>query len=234
MGGVINFMPAYVPASGINVAASNTQIPMFLCPSDNGVQGGPSAQNNYAANQGGWLCDRSDNPGLPTDTSPGEVQTGVFYFLSHVRFADITDGASNTAIFSEKIRGNGNPNPISDLFVIPNQTTFIGTYQTCMSINPLTATPLTSKWGFSWVMGENCCTQYNHVAVPNSPSCAGTGFSGTMTNMAMQVSANSRHAGGVHTLAGDGAVHFVSSNVDLGVWRAYGTRASGEIDSNPF
>jgi hypothetical protein len=45
------------------------------------------------------------------------------------------------------------------------------------------------------------------------------------------VSANSRHTGGVHTMMGDGAVRFVSDNVDLGTWRAMGTRASKEVYS---
>jgi hypothetical protein len=55
-----------------------------------------------------------------------------------------------------------------------------------------------------------------------------------MTNMPMQVSANSRHTGGVHSLMGDGAVHFFSNSIDLGVWRALGTRNGSEIVDNPF
>ena len=49
-------------------------------------------------------------------------------------------------------------------------------------------------------MGEMCCTTYNHVATPNSRTCAGTGFPGTMANMAMQVPPSSYHPGGVNTL----------------------------------
>jgi hypothetical protein len=40
--------------------------------------------------------------------------------------------------------------------------------------------------------------------------------------------ARSYHVGGVHTLMCDGAVRFVSENVDLPIWRAGGTRAGGE------
>lgn len=156
------------------------------------------------------------------------MQTGVFYYLSRVRSADVRDGLSQTAFFSEHRRGNGGPDPKSDLFVIPAQTTLAGTYSTCMGLNTATATPLTSKWGYSWVMGENCCSQYNHVAVPNTTSCAGTGFAGTMANMAMQVSASSHHAGGVHVLMGDGAVNFANNNIDLTVWRSIGTRSGRE------
>lgn len=231
MGGVIAFMPAYTNPTGTNSAASRTVVPGFMCPSDRSPSDIWQGQNNYAGNQGGWLCDRSDQPGIATDVSPSEIQTGVFYFLSHIRPADVTDGMSQTAFFSEKIRGQGNPEAKSDLFVIPPQTTLAGTFTTCQAINPATATPLTSKWGYSWVMGENCCTQYNHVGVPNSRSCAGTGFTGTMTNMAMQVSPNSFHVGGAHVMMGDGGVRFVSENVDLTAWRSLGSRASGEVFS---
>jgi prepilin-type N-terminal cleavage/methylation domain-containing protein/prepilin-type processing-associated H-X9-DG protein len=227
MGGVVNFMPAYTSAS--NNGPSQAFIGAFLCPSDLAPNG--PGQNNYVGNQGSWLCDRSDYPGSPSDVSPNETQPGVFYYLSQVRMRDVIDGSSNTCFFSEKIRGQGIPNPVSDLFVIAPQTSLAGTYSTCQSINPATATPLTSKWGYSWVMGENCCSQYNHVAVPNSYSCAGTGFTGTMTNMAMQVSPTSRHTGGVHVLMGDGAVTFVSSNIDLNLWRAVGTRNGSETVS---
>jgi prepilin-type N-terminal cleavage/methylation domain-containing protein len=237
MGGVIAFMPPHVNPGGQNAAASRALIPVFACPSDiepgTGSPGWPG-QNNYVGNQGGWLCDRSDQPGSPTDNSPNEVQTGVFYFLSRCRARDMLDGMSQTAFFSEKLRGNGSPDPQTDMFIIPHQTSRDATFNTCNAINPLTATPLTSKWGFSWVMGENCCTQYNHVAVPNSYTCGGTGFPGTMTNMAMQVAPSSRHEGGVHVMMGDGSTHFCSENVDVGVWRAIGTRAGKEVVTLPF
>ena len=231
MGGVVAFMPAFTSPSAANMAASQTVIPGFMCPTDPSPSDPWRAQNNYAGNQGGWLCDRSDAPGAANDVSPSEVQTGVFYYLSRCNAASITDGLSQTVFFSEKIRGQGTPNPISDLFVISPQTSLAATYSTCQAVTAAT-TPLTSKWGYSWVMGENCCTQYNHVATPNSPSCGGTGFQPpNMTNMAMQVSANSRHTGGVHAMMGDGGVRFVSSSIDLNVWRALGTRAGGEAVS---
>lgn len=61
MGGLFPFMPPYTNPTGVNSLASRTRVPTFLCPSDSP----PSDQtwpgvNNYAANQGGWLCDRND------------------------------------------------------------------------------------------------------------------------------------------------------------------------------
>lgn len=230
-----SFMPASTNPTGANAAQSRTYVSVFICPSDRGLAAGWNGQNNYAGNQGGWLCDRSDTPGIAgTDSAPTEIQTGVFYYLSKVRSADVTDGMSNTAFFSEKIRGQGTPDPKTDLLVMAHQTSLAATQTACRALDPTTALPLTSSWGFSWVMGENCCTQYNHVDVPNARSCAGTGFPNGMTNMAMQVSAGSRHVGGAHVMMGDGAVNFASDNIDLAVWRALGTRAGQEAFSSPF
>lgn len=230
MGGVINFMPAYSNPGGVNAVGSRTAVSGFLCPSDGlAVDSTWPGQNNYAANQGGWLCDRSTTPAAPTDIAPSETQTGVLFYLSGTRYSDILDGLSNTVIFSEKLRGGGGPNAKRDLFVMQNQTSLAATYTTCRATNPLSATPLTSKWGWSWVMGENCCTLYNHVSTPNTISCAGIPFPGTMTNMSMQVSANSNHPGGVNIAMADGSVRFATSTIDLDLWRAIGTKAGGEV-----
>jgi hypothetical protein len=235
MAGATAFMPAYSNPGGQNNIISRTLIPGFLCPSDifSAGYGTWPGQNNYVGNQGNWLCDRGDAPPAPSDISPGEQQTGVFYYLSKCNFSAITDGLSNTVFFSEKLRGSGTPSPRSDLFTMPNQTSLAATYTTCNSINPATATPLTSKWGWSWVMGENCCTLYNHVSTPNTPSCAGIPFPGTMTNMSMQVSANSNHPTGVNAMMGDGSVHFISNNIDIILWRSLGTRNGGEVVALP-
>ena len=232
MGGLFPFMPPYANPGGINSAACRSRVPTFLCPSDR-QPSDPTwpGVNNYAANQGGWLCDRGDTAPPAGAVAPTELQTGVMYYLSAVNFADVQDGLSNTAFFSEKIRGAGGPEPRSDMFIIPAQTTLLGTYTTCSNLNPQTATPLTSKWGWSWVMGENCCTSYNHVSTPNTNSCGGTGFTGGMTNMPMQVSPNSWHPAGVNVAMGDGSVRFIPDSIDLLTWRALGTRRSGETYS---
>jgi hypothetical protein len=115
------------------------------------------------------------------------------------------------------------------MLTMPNTATMDDTYNACQGLNPATATPLTSKQGSSWVMGEMCCTTYNHVSVPNGATCAGIGFVGGMQNMAMDVPPSSQHAGGVNAVFGVGSVHFISNSIDLATWRALGTRNGGEV-----
>jgi prepilin-type N-terminal cleavage/methylation domain-containing protein/prepilin-type processing-associated H-X9-DG protein len=230
MGGIINFMPAYENPSRQNMAPSRAQVSTFLCPSD--AKAAPPAdwpgQNNYLGNLGTqFLCDLSES--LSSTIAPSEKPNGIFYYLSAVKITDITDGTSNTAFFSEKIRGNGTPDPRSDMFTIPNTSTLDATFQSCNAVNAATDTPLTSKQGWSWVMGEMCCTTYNHVSTPNTKTCAGTGFPGTMANMAMQVPPSSYHPGGVNVCLCDGSVRFVQDSISLTTWRALGTRNVGEV-----
>jgi prepilin-type N-terminal cleavage/methylation domain-containing protein/prepilin-type processing-associated H-X9-DG protein len=236
MGGVINFMPAY---TNVNLAACETRVPIYLCPGDpnafstNTSAGVPwSGGTNYLGNLGAqFLCDLSEQ--LPSTAAPLERANGIFYFLSSVRLTDITDGTSNTAMVSEKLRGNGIPNPTAipptDMFVMPNQTTIDTTMATCQGLNPQTATPLTSFQGGSWVMGEMCCSTYNHVSTPNSLTCAGLPFPGNMANMAMDVPPSSHHTGGVNVLMCDGDVRFVGNSISLTTWRAAGTRNGGDL-----
>jgi prepilin-type N-terminal cleavage/methylation domain-containing protein/prepilin-type processing-associated H-X9-DG protein len=229
MGGVVNFMPAYQNPGRVNADQCRARVAIFICPSDpSPTPGDWPGQNNYLANQGSsFMCDISESQ--PSTLAPSERPNGPFYYLSKANFASITDGTSNTVLFSEKLRGNGTPNPKTDMFIMPNQSTSAATYAACTSLNPATATPLTSKQGYSWVMGEMCCTTYNHMSQPNTITCAGSPFPGNMSNMAMQVPPSSRHPGGVNCLMGDGSVRFVKDSIDLANWRAMGTMDGQEV-----
>jgi prepilin-type N-terminal cleavage/methylation domain-containing protein/prepilin-type processing-associated H-X9-DG protein len=231
MAGAVAFMPPYQNPGRVNAAQSRTKIGMFLCPSDpappiDDFAGG----TNYLGNLGTqFLCDLSEQ--LPSTVAPNETANGIFYYLSAVRLTDIKDGTSSTALFSEKLRGNGGPNMRTDMLVMANQTSLDGTYNTCTASGP-GSLPLTSKQGASWVMGEMCCTTYNHVSPPNTLTCAGIPFPAPMSNMAMQVPPSSNHSGGVNLALCDGSVRFVTNSIDLATWRALGTRASGEVVGN--
>jgi prepilin-type N-terminal cleavage/methylation domain-containing protein/prepilin-type processing-associated H-X9-DG protein len=232
MAGAVPFMPPYQNPNRENATACQMQVATFLCPSDGPVTLPWPGANNYLGNQQTWACDLSENN--PSTTAPTEQPRGIFYYLSAVNIAGVTDGLSNTAFYSEKLRGAGLPNFRTDMFVIPTQTSLDDTYVTCRNVSPVNAVPLTSRQGMSWVMGEMCCTTYNHVSPPNTNTCAGLGFPGSMANMAMQVPPSSNHPGGVNMLMGDGAVHFIKNGVDLTTWRAIGTRNGSETISSLY
>lgn len=231
MGGVVNFMPAYQNPGRENAAACRTVVSIFICPSDGAdIDGTWPGVNNYVGSQGTqFLCDLSEYQA--STIAPSEVADGVLYFKSKIRMADITDGLSNTAVFSEKLRGKGFPNPKTDMKIFSNQSTLAAAYNACQTLDATTATPLTSKQGYSWVMGEMCCTTYNHVSPPNATSCAGSPFPGNMSNMAMVIPPSSGHTGGVNVAFGDGSVRFVRDAIDLPSWRAMGTRSGGDLSA---
>jgi prepilin-type processing-associated H-X9-DG protein len=232
MAGAVPFMPAWQNPNRENADACRTVVPVFICPSDGAfINLDWPGVNNYVDNMGTtYMCDVGDSNRSSLD--PSQRADGVFYYLSKITVADITDGMSNTILFSEKLRGNGNPDPRTDMFVIANQTSLAATHDTCQGVNTSTALPLTSKQGASWVMGEMCCTVYNHVSTPNSVTCAGTGFPGGMRNMAMDVPPSSNHSGGVNAVFGDGSVRFETNEIDLNTWRALGSRNDGQIISD--
>ena len=239
MGGDVAFMPAYQNTNRENATACLSQVSTFLCPSDGSGEllGQWPGGNSYLGNLQSWSCDLSE--GFASTVSPADQPQGIFYYRSAVSMASVTDGLSNTAFFSEKIRGTGSndPDARSDSLVMSGAFTPIPTgidavYQLCQALSPMTSLRLTKRQGMTWVMGEMCCTSYNHVAPPNSKTCAGTGFAGTMANMPMQVPPSSRHPGGVNTLMGDGTVRFIKSSVSLPTWRALGTRNGGEVISS--
>ncbi|MDG3003188.1 DUF1559 domain-containing protein [Paludisphaera mucosa] len=239
MAGDVAFMPPYQNPNRENQTSSLTQVSVFLCPSDAGgnlTSQWPGA-NNYLGNLNTWACDLSES--VPTAVDATAKPSGIFYYLSAVKLADVTDGLTSTAFFSEKIRGKdvNDGNARSDSLVMsgtitPSPTGFEATNQNCEALNPLTTTRLTRRQGMSWVMGEMCCTSYNHVGVPNGKTCAGVGFAGSMANMPMQVPPSSLHPGGVNAMMGDGSVRFVKSSVGLQTWRALGTRNGGEVISS--
>lgn len=216
----INF--AVTANDALNNAPRGHKVPIFICPSDpqSSMPAGFGG-NSYVGNYGNGI--------LWAQTTT----TGVFSFAAEgVRFADITDGTSNTAAFCERRIGdfnNGVATDRTDLFqtggtvpTTPDQAVIA-----CQAVNP---TSLTSQWrsdyGGYWIQGFHM-TIYTHAGLPNTRSCA-------FPPSAMMMVANSAHPTGINTLLCDGSVRFVSNNINIVTWRALGTKDGGEVLGGDF
>ena len=233
----MNMLASYQDPNRENSTACRSAVAVFFCPSDAAISAGdwPGA-NNYVANGGNWLSDACEQY-PPKVGGPGMPQ-GPLYNKSNVRFASITDGLSNTAFFSEKMRGQGVYSPTRDLFWVPETASIDQMYQSCAALNPSSgmAMDIASKTGGAWCVGDLTFTTYNHVGPPNSTSCSG--MQGmmmpgqtAMVDLSFQIPPSSNHPGGVNVLLGDGSVRFIKQSVSLNVWRAMATRNGGEVVS---
>jgi prepilin-type N-terminal cleavage/methylation domain-containing protein/prepilin-type processing-associated H-X9-DG protein len=243
----INFTRSWNQSTGENSTVFAATINTFLCPSDgnkpaftrNGVE---TAKNNYGNNIGtcrSFTGGNFDGPAYMVDTtSLGPIVT----------LASITDGTSNTVIWSEYRKGLGTTAPIRQgievvyLTNIPFSTSpaspaFAGTMQqTLQNINAQCTNKLPPNYdliGYNWMDGW--CGgggPYTHMMAPNHLSCGFSTDGGAgkppLEDRCM-VAASSRHPGGVNVGFLDGSVKFIKENINLGTWAALGTMAGGEV-----
>jgi prepilin-type processing-associated H-X9-DG protein/prepilin-type N-terminal cleavage/methylation domain-containing protein len=152
-------------------------------------------------------------------------------------FRDLTDGLSTTALFSERLArvwlfseypplDVGRRNPLRYLWrtdneFLPGQERELAAW--CLDANNRARASYGSgHWGSHFMPGEN--TWYNHILPPNNWAFMNGGWA-----YRGPYPATSLHSGGVNVLMADGAVKFVSSSIDLDVWWALGSRASGDV-----
>lgn len=233
------------------IEPAKTVVATFRCPSDNGPDvfevktlsgSGPIdlyAGNNYHINTGtavGTLYDtrlRSD---------------GLAYTNSRMRLASITDGLSNTAAFSESLRGLATTTVGAPVTKDQRMRTMVNVacvwastttpptvaglangFQAPEDPNQFEALVVAISRGYNgqrgagWIHGREYYSAYNHYHTPNSTildmNTCGYGVFG----------ARSLHATGVNLVRCDGGIAYVSNSIDRVVWRAYGTRDGGEV-----
>jgi prepilin-type N-terminal cleavage/methylation domain-containing protein/prepilin-type processing-associated H-X9-DG protein len=224
-----NSMNMMMPLSDpSNAYSQSITVNTFRCPSDKTNNPMPSlgGPTNYYGNAGSipvFVIAR----GLNTSSAP---PNGIFYTQSaKLRFADVTDGTSSTAFFSERKLGDGNMglvSPFEDVFNGPNgapgrPTDANEAYAWCESVdinNPANQFPI--FMGAPWGHGQH---SYQHISPPNGRSC------GWLQSLRATMAATSRHPGGVNVAFGDGGVRFVQNTIDINVWRALGSRDGGEV-----
>ncbi|QDU09851.1 DUF1559 domain-containing protein [Gimesia aquarii] len=198
----------------INGPAAIATIPTFLCPSDIDNLQSIWGHNNYRSCNGSSWSGRNGN--------------GMFGQISSVQFSDVTDGLSNTAMFSERVKGTWNKlqhDLKSDLYDLNGVWTENQFRIACGGLTPQTAPAYMHDIdaGQTWLEGNMNWTRYNHTLNPNRVSCK-NGF--TWDGVVLPPS--SRHPGGVNVLFGDGSVRFINENISLIVWQAMGTISGAE------
>jgi prepilin-type N-terminal cleavage/methylation domain-containing protein/prepilin-type processing-associated H-X9-DG protein len=252
----------------VNTTVTYNPVVSFLCPSEPLKQkpNPPWAPTNYVGNHGGpavvkmwsgtivefFTCSVAGiNP--PNGWGPGTCWWGADANLGFFGFEGVTDGSSNTALFSEKLYGNAglgvltpsSPNArrgiwMTNLATDYNGGDYAGAVQSVKTCQGLAgSTPDTGAgWlnGFSWALGYQwhwVVSDYSHYNTPNKLTCLASG------DAAQQVwggtvgmpTASSAHPGGINVCMGDGSVKFIKDSVNLQTWWALGTRNGGEVIS---
>jgi prepilin-type processing-associated H-X9-DG protein len=221
-----------------------TQINSFICPSDtfpgsSGTWTFPSGirlvgATNYPSNFG---LNRHINNWVPN--GPGYVASNWDGAMKrNVGLNTFADGTSNTAIFSEWVKGpaDGKPssrNGISMVYNLGNQSADFPTdyqfAQKCATVNPIAANQNWSWKGEWWAYGGTMI--YSHTIPPNRISCAYDNIGQDGRATITLINASSLHPGGVNVLFGDGSVKFVKSTVAYQAWYSIATPNYGEVVS---
>ncbi len=219
------------------------QIPALLCPSDSQPQSGSGRSSIGKTNYG-----FSNGDSIVASQNARENR-GMFAHSRCYGVADCTDGSSNTILMGELVRSLSSANVLGGTAIVTGTNTNPTVCQNIVDPNDntvfLTGT-VTRAWSGDRFSDSNVSmTGINTVLPPNSPRCSNDTWDGRWGIYSSQ----SRHVGGVQVVMGDGAVRFISENIDsgdksasdpggssgrkspYGVWGGLGTRASNEIFS---
>ncbi|WP_437222778.1 DUF1559 domain-containing protein [Planctomicrobium sp. SH661] len=223
-------------------------IPTLICPTSQKILvnrlGG---QTNYAFSWGDNNRQITGSETVSARVSVRNDRRGMFGFQTCRRFRDITDGSSNTIAMGE-IATSNDPNDIrggvaSARGTDPGYDNSI----TCLLQGDQSTGKLTTNMGSNknwrgngWANGVCTYTGVNEVLPPNAPAC----MQSSNDHSNGQVPVSSWHTGGAHILMADGAVRFISENVNtgnlslkdvrtgpspFGVWGALGSISGSEV-----
>lgn len=222
---------------------SNFRVPVYACPSDpksdrardTGTNGIFLLPTCYGFNFGTWLVyDPATNAG-------GD---GFCFPNSRIRVADITDGTSNTLMVSEvhawtAYTRNGGPPSTA----VPNDAATVATYAASGLKDRILPASKDGTGHTEWANGHSHHSGFTTTLTPNTDVVfVDNGVTYRNTDYASRqegshltsvsyscMNSRSYHTGIVQSGLCDGSVRSFSSNIDLRVWRALGTRGGGEV-----
>jgi prepilin-type processing-associated H-X9-DG protein len=239
-----------------NAPARDAQVPFFLCPSDpsskaqvdNSGNGQNSANNNYFACIGATAdLYSTDNARVGIFNHQRTTVNGITTVTSKLPITGISDGTSNTALWSETKRSTAtNAYDFTNIYLLPS--TDAGYSVTSIQIGPTfnetnPAAPIQGNtwrcnaWdypptnrisyrGLQYYRGLPALSTYTHTIPPNYN---GFDCGDDSTYNTAHIAARSYHSGGVNVCFADGSVHFIRDSIDFASWQALGTRSGGEV-----
>lgn len=222
-------------------------LPAIMCPSDTlsaPPAGGLVGRYNYTFSSGDSVSSSGNNGGSATPI----LVASRGMFGAHICYGvrDALDGTSNTIAMAEGVRptGTNTRGMVSNTAGIANPAACTALFNRNTGTFPGGGWTGDTSWGYRWGDGGGFFNGFTTAIPPNGPSCtenAGHSHWNSTVN-----TVGSRHTGGAHVLMTDGAVRFVSENINTGdqsaawmgataggpspygVWGALGTRAGGE------
>jgi hypothetical protein len=242
--GTQNYAPGVSFSWDANYKPWTVPISIRLCPSDSNISrpasGLDTGNSSYCANMGD-CCHNLSNI-VPTDPN-GQKTRAPFIFITGRNFSFITDGLSNTILYSESLISSGTANNARGGIAFRTSGD-IPTPDACLlALQPGNRNQINStgyggdtRRGRRWSSPAYCYTAFWTVMSPNSVSCITWG-NNAEANASVNV-ASSNHPGGVNTGLGDGSVKFVSDTVSVGTtsqshWHTYNT-AHGNFGQSPY
>jgi len=229
-------------ATGENDTIVTLQISTFLCPSDPNIPIGTYAFKNKTGSRQVGYSNYPNNIGTIFRNNGGKIDGPTYHMGTPkqggtVTPAGIRDGFSNTAMFSEWIKGKNIAGSTGLHQVYVASMAFPGSNGNVALIKYLTSCkdsktvyPNWDHKGMKWLnqpCGEGGC--YSHIMTPNLTACffLNEGSSDGRT----LVGASSNHSGGVNVGFLDGSVKFIKSGISQATWWAIATARGGETIS---
>lgn len=192
----------------------------FLCPSD-GAKATSLAATNYAGNAGVWPLTTGFN-GAFVSPQVAEIYKNT---PNRVTSEMISDGLSNTSLVSEMIHADGGTAIERSNWDTVRKYLHIDDFaHECRSIldngsGSVVGDPYAR--GYPWSAGDVGYTLYTHVTPPNSVSC----YHNSVV-LEAAIAPSSYHPGIVYTAFMDGSIRAVADDVDLRLFRSFGSRDS--------
>jgi prepilin-type N-terminal cleavage/methylation domain-containing protein/prepilin-type processing-associated H-X9-DG protein len=238
---------------------TGTKVSAFICPSES-LKSGPvwsTSWTNYRSNLGG-PAQIMGNSGPIVPMAPDSVGHCLCHVNQNVPsggLEGVTDGTTQTAIFSEKLIGlTGNAvvfvrnsqdakrvSFASNVPVVVDQRDGAAAQnfvQVCRSLPGSTQSLQPTQWSGGVWAGSHAGTfqfnAYNHVSPPNGLTCVAQGaeVNGGVGQIIDTLTPTSNHPGGVNVAFCDGSVRFVRDQISTQVWWGLGSRNGAEIISS--